>query len=105
MDSYNLKHHIHKQVCIAGYRDVASGDVCVAGGGCYTLPTEMTWKNQVKSWNSQVKYQVKKYAKVSALSNQETHYQCLMETKEIRFSMDSADCLRAILFYVIIFPI
>ena len=75
------------------------------GSSSYTLPTEMMWKNQVKSWNSQVKYQVKKYAKVSALSNQETHYQCLMETKEIRFSMDSADCLRAILFYVIIFPI
>ena len=41
----------------------------------------------------------------AALSNQETIYQCLMETKEIRFSTDSADCLRAILFYVVIFPI
>ena len=40
----------------------------------------------------------------AALSKQETQCQCLMETKEIRFSTDCADCLRAVLFLPLLLP-
>ena len=57
---HNVKRDILNRTCDQG----RSERVCVWGGGgaggCYTPPpTEMTRKNQVNSWNSQVKIQVK----------------------------------------------